>query len=103
MADIVLATLNARYLHAAFGLRYLLANLGPLRPRAGMLEFDIHQRPNDIAEALLAENPKIIGLGIYIWNAAPSAEVLATLKRVRPDVIVILGGPEVSYEVETQS
>ena len=102
MADIVLTTLNAKYIHAAFGLRYLLANVGPLRTAACIVEFDINQRPVDIAEALLARNPKIIGLGIYIWNVAPATEVVATLKRVRPDITVILGGPEVSYEAETQ-
>jgi radical SAM superfamily enzyme YgiQ (UPF0313 family) len=102
MADIVLTTLNAKYIHAAFGLRYLLANLGPLRADAAIAEFDINQRPVDIAEALLARNPKIIGLGIYIWNVAPATEVVATLKRVRPDITIILGGPEVSYETESQ-
>jgi len=60
--DIVLTTLNAKYIHAAFGLRYLLANLGNLQPRARLVEFDINQRPLDIAEALLAGDPKIIGL-----------------------------------------
>ena len=60
MADIVLTTLNAKYIHAAFGLRYLLANLGPLQPRACLAEFDINQRPLDIAEALLVLDPKII-------------------------------------------
>jgi radical SAM superfamily enzyme YgiQ (UPF0313 family) len=102
LADIVLTTLNARYIHAAFGLRYLLANLGPLRTAACFVEFDINQRPVDIAEALLARNPRIIGLGIYIWNVAPATEVVATLKRLRPDITVILGGPEVSYEAECQ-
>lgn len=102
MAEIVLATLNAKYIHAAFGLRYLLANLGELRPRATLLEFDIHQQPAQIAEKLLAENPKIIGLGVYIWNVTPTTEVVSTLKRIRPEVIIILGGPEVSYEVDRQ-
>jgi radical SAM superfamily enzyme YgiQ (UPF0313 family) len=102
VADIVLTTLNAKYIHTAFGLRYLLANLGPLRPRACLAEFDINQRPLDIAEALLARNPKIIGFGIYIWNVAPTIEVIATIKRVRPDIKIILGGPEVSYETENQ-
>src|ERR1700729_1546808 len=102
MADIVLATLNAKYIHAAFGLRYLLANLGELRPRAALLEFDINQRPIEIAESLLAENPKIIGLGVYIWNVTPTTELVSTLKRVRPDIKIILGGPEVSYEVDQQ-
>jgi len=34
----------------AFGLRYLLANLGELRPRAVLEEFIINQRPLEIAE-----------------------------------------------------
>lgn len=102
MADIVLTTLNAKYIHAAFGLRYLLANLGPLQSSACLLEFHINQRPTDIAEILLARNPKIIGFGIYIWNVAPATQVVATIKRLRPDITIILGGPEVSYEVESQ-
>ncbi len=102
MPDIILATLNAKYIHASFGLRYLLANLGPLRSRTQLLEFDINQRPGDIAEALLAHNPRIVGLGIYIWNVALTTEVVAILKRIRPDLIVILGGPEVSHETAQQ-
>jgi radical SAM superfamily enzyme YgiQ (UPF0313 family) len=102
MAEIVLTTLNAKYIHAAFGLRYLLANLGPLQSSACLLEFDINQRPTDIVEILLARNPKIIGFGIYIWNVAPATEVVATIKRLRPEITIILGGPEVSYEVEDQ-
>jgi radical SAM superfamily enzyme YgiQ (UPF0313 family) len=102
MPDIVLTTLNAKYIHAAFGLRYLFANLGPLQARAAIVEFDINQRPLEILEKLLARNPKIIGFGIYIWNAGMTTEVLAALKRVRPDIKVILGGPEISYETDQQ-
>ena len=102
MPDIVLATLNAKYIHASFGLRYLLANLGELRPRAVMEEFIINQRPLDIAEKILAHNPRIIGLGVYIWNVTLTTELVALLKNIRPDVIVVLGGPEVSYESDQQ-
>src|SRR3954451_4457264 len=102
MADIILTTLNAKYIHSAFGLRYLFANLGPLRSAACIVEFDINQRPIDVAEVLLAQNPKIIGLGVYIWNVTQACELVAALKRIRPDIIIILGGPEVSYEVDSQ-
>jgi radical SAM superfamily enzyme YgiQ (UPF0313 family) len=102
MPDIVLSTLNAKYIHAAFGLRYLFANLGELQARADIAEFDINQRPLDIAEALLVRNPRIIGLGVYIWNIAQTTELVAAIKRIRPEVTVILGGPEVSYETEQQ-
>ena len=101
-AEIVLSTLNAKYIHAAFGLRYLLANMGDLQPCTTIVEFDLTQRANDIAEVLLARNPKIVGLGIYIWNAQLSAEVVQILKRIAPEVVLILGGPEVSFETEQQ-
>jgi radical SAM superfamily enzyme YgiQ (UPF0313 family) len=102
MPEIVLTTLNAKYIHAAFGLRYLLSNLGDLQPRAYLVEFDINQRPIDIAEVLLARQPKVLGFGVYIWNVTETTEVVAAIKRVRPEIIVILGGPEVSYETEDQ-
>ena len=102
MADIVLSTLNAKYIHAAFGLRYLMANLGPLQSCARLVEFDINQRPLDIAEEILAEKPRIIGFGVYIWNVSQTTEVVSVLKRLRPELVIILGGPEVSYEWEQQ-
>ncbi len=102
MADILLTTLNAKYIHAAFGLRYLFANLAELQPRALIAEFDIHQRPLDIAEALLAREPKIIGFGVYIWNVTETIEVISAIRRVRPEIKIILGGPEVSHETEGQ-
>ena len=102
MPDILLTTLNARYIHAAFGLRYLMANLGPLRDRAVMLEFDINQRPIDILESILQQEPRIVGVGVYIWNAEQSLRLVADLKRVRPDILIVLGGPEVSHETDEQ-
>jgi radical SAM superfamily enzyme YgiQ (UPF0313 family) len=103
MSDIVLATLNAKYIHTAFGLRYLLANMGPLRERTELLEFTIQQRPADIVEALLAGAPKIVGLGVYIWNVELTKAVVELLARVAPHVTVVLGGPEVSHELEEQA
>lgn len=102
MADIVLTTLNARYHHAAFGLRYLYANMGNLQSRTAMLEFGINQHTVEILDAILEQNPRIVGVGVYIWNVEQVAQLVADLKRVRPDIVVVLGGPEVSYEIETQ-
>lgn len=100
--DIVLATLNAKYIHASFGLRYLMANLGELRERTVMAEFVINQQPLEIVEAILNHAPHIVGLGVYIWNVEQTTEVVALLKRIRPNLIIILGGPEVSYDTEGQ-
>ncbi|CAN5514021.1 B12-binding domain-containing radical SAM protein [soil metagenome] len=102
MTEVVLTTFNARYAHASFGLRYLHANLRALRERAAIVEFEISTRPIDAIEKILTLNPRIVGVGVYIWNALESLQLVSELKRLRPDITVIIGGPEVSYEVEQQ-
>jgi len=99
---ILLSTLNARYTHASLGLRYLLANMGELRAQTQLQEFVIGARASDVVERLLAHQPRIVGFGVYIWNVEETTRVVALLKRVAPEVMVVLGGPEVSYEPEQQ-
>ena len=101
-SDIVLTTINARYVHAALGLRYLAANMGELQPRTRIVEFVLGQRAFEIVEDLLALKPRIIGIGVYIWNVDECTRVVALLKKIAPQVTVVLGGPEVSYETNEQ-
>ncbi|MCK5813129.1 MAG: DUF4080 domain-containing protein [Cocleimonas sp.] len=96
-ANIILSTFNARYIHTAFGLRYLYANLGELQAVTSLDEFTIHERPIDVAEKLLNKKPKIIGFSVYIWNVSEVTQTVSLLKQISPDVIIVLGGPEVSH------
>lgn len=102
MPQIVLATVNAKYIHAAFGLRYLRANLHQYRDQSTILEFALSARPVDIVESILAAKPRIVGLSVYIWNVLAIEQVCDLLKTIDPSIKVILGGPEVSHELELQ-
>jgi len=102
VADICLVALNAKYIHASFGLRYLLANLGELRRHTRLMEFTIQDRALDMVEQVLAERPRLVGLGVYIWNAELAEAFVSHLTRVAPEVTVVLGGPEVSHEANAQ-
>lgn len=102
MPQILLSTLNARYIHASLGLRYLKANMDELDSETVICEFTINQRADFIAESILALEPVIVGFGVYIWNCEETHRVVALLKTLRPDLIIILGGPEVSYEHQEQ-
>lgn len=103
---ILLTTLNARYAHASLGLRYLLANMAELQAQTHLQEFVIGAKTTDLVEKLLSwqkrGNKLIIGFGVYIWNVEETTKLVALLKRVAPEVIVILGGPEVSHETGEQ-
>ena len=106
-APIVLATLNAKYIHASLGLRCLLANMArhggdDLQARSVLREFTIGLDPQAVVDALLALQPAIVGLGVYIWNVVQTTEVVRRLKAARPELLVVLGGPEVSHETDLQ-
>jgi radical SAM superfamily enzyme YgiQ (UPF0313 family) len=101
MKSILLVTLNAKYIHASLGLRYLYANLGELQSDTAIREFTIKTRPIDIVESLLEDEPSIVGFGVYIWNIEETYAVIAQLKTVAPHIKIIVGGPEVSYETES--
>lgn len=99
---ILLSTLNARYTHASLGLRYLLANMGPLQAQTRIQEFVIGAKTTDLVERILAHAPRIVGFGVYIWNVEETTRLVALLKRVAPQVTIVLGGPEVSHETGEQ-
>lgn len=108
--SIVLATLNARYIHASLGLRYLRANLerhgGPdLYHASRLCEYTVQRPRSEVLEDLAAQLTPgaVLGLGVYIWNVQATFELLQGLRARRPDVVVVLGGPEVSHELDTQA
>lgn len=95
---IILTTLNARFTHSAIGLRYLYANMQELQDDTKILEFSINDSIQTVAEKLLDNSPDIIGIGVYIWNVKEISELIHIIKKISPNIKIILGGPEVSYE-----
>jgi len=98
MSKIILTTLNSRYTHSSIGLRYLYANMQELQESTKILEFSINDALQTIAEKILLEEPSIIGIGVYIWNVALVSELIHILKKVSPETLIVLGGPEVTHE-----
>lgn len=98
--EIVLTTANARYFHCAFGLRRLEASLRISGYHPHVHEFTIQQSPFEIAEALLALHPQVIGFGVYIWNVELLNHVAEIMHAVSPGIVLIFGGPEMFGERE---
>ena len=112
--SILLCTLNAKFIHASLGLRYLLANMAKhggeeLAKCTKLLEFTINREIEEIARDLLSQlrtesknGIEIIGFGVYIWNVQETTELIRLIKNQSPQTIIVLGGPEVSHELESQ-
>ncbi len=97
---ILLTTLNARFAHASLALRYLYANMQELQQQTHILELTIQQNVEDMLEQIVNKNPHIIGFSVYIWNIEKTTQLIRELKILRPDISIIIGGPEVSYEYQ---
>lgn len=95
---IVLTTLNAKYIHTNLALRYLKVAAQP-QFESEIIEFTIKDPAFNITSELFQKKPDVIGFSCYIWNIEETITVIRMLRTVLPHTKIILGGPEVSYDV----
>lgn len=97
---ILLTTLNAKFTHHNLALRYLRAYCQPEFPELVVREYNINQQLSLIQSELVDQDPDVLGFSCYIWNIEQTLELITNIKKVLLDVVIVLGGPEVSYEYE---
>ncbi|NLZ49674.1 MAG: DUF4080 domain-containing protein [Clostridiales bacterium] len=96
---LVLTALNAKYVHTNLAVRYLREYTKDLDYECSIKEFSINDRLENILEALIAENPEVIGFSCYIWNIEMVIKLSKLIKKVNPNIEILYGGPEVSFDV----
>ena len=96
---VVLATLNAKYIHTSLALRYLKAYAQD-EFDIDIAEFTIKDPAMGIASDLFSKKPDVIGFSCYIWNIEETIVVADMLRKVLPETKIVLGGPEASYDTE---
>jgi anaerobic magnesium-protoporphyrin IX monomethyl ester cyclase len=94
----VLATLHSKYVHPSLALPLLAAYCGSDCGTLLIREFTVHEPKDQVLGALLAEKPDVVAFSVYLWNRRLTLELVDALAAVRPELRVILGGPEVSFE-----
>ncbi|AEI39308.1 B12-binding domain-containing radical SAM protein [Paenibacillus mucilaginosus] len=100
MKSIVLSTLNAKYIHTSLALRYLKSFSEKDFPDIRIAEYTIKDPAMNIVMDLYQKQPDVVGFSCYIWNIEETIVVVSMLKKIMPQVTVVLGGPEVSYDTE---
>ncbi|MFJ7747307.1 B12-binding domain-containing radical SAM protein [Peribacillus sp. NPDC097295] len=96
--NIIISTLNAKYIHTSLSIRYLKAYAQP-EYDAQLAEYTIKDPIMNIVGDLYSKKPDVIGFSCYIWNIEETMKVVAMLKKIKPELVIILGGPEVTYDV----
>ena len=95
--NILLSTLNSKFIHSSLALRYLRA-FGRTKGQAyDIVEYTINMPVLDIISDLTEHDADVVGFACYIWNIDMTLHVASLLKSVRPQIKIVLGGPEVTY------
>ncbi len=97
---ILLTAVNAKYIHSCPAVYSLRAS--SVHPEiVEIAEFTINDRYQDILAGILEREADIIGFSTYIWNTDVIEDLIADVRRVRGDgVVLFAGGPEASYAPE---
>lgn len=102
MKKIILSALNTRHTHSALALGYLKAYYEQFNDSTAVkiVEYDLNQTNETIISSLISEEPEILAFSVYIWSVERILTIADAIKTAFPETLIILGGPEVSYNSE---
>lgn len=95
---VLLSAINAKYIHSNLAVRYLKRYCGTQIQGIDISEFSINDNIDRILKRLYKSGADIYGFSCYIWNINMVLSICSSLKKAKPEAVIILGGPEVSYD-----
>ena len=99
----VISTLNSKYIHSSLAPWCLAAGVEAYCDEgivAEVVEGTINEIANDVKARIVAHAPQVIGFCCYIWNIKQTIEMICLVKEQLPHTLIVLGGPEVSYNAQ---
>lgn len=94
----VLVAINSQYVHSNLGVRYLEAACSEPCGEVTVMEFSMNEALMHIFSSIIRETPDVVAFSCYIWNSELVAKLCADLRKSNPEMILIAGGPEVSFD-----
>ena len=95
---ILLTAINSKFVHSNLAVRYLRAFTKDMPYECTIREFSINDREEKILEEIIKEKPDVVAFSTYIWNVEMISRLSEIIKRVNPNIEILYGGPEVSYD-----
>lgn len=95
---VLLAGLNAKYIHSSLALYSLAAVCRAKGQTVEVVEYTINQEFLHVLGDIADREPDVVGFACYIWNRQMTLKITSELKKILPEVLVVLGGPEVSAD-----
>lgn len=95
---LLLTTLNSKFTHSSLALRYIKSYLKKFGHEVDMEEYTINNTIDFIQGQIYKGHYDVVTFSCYIWNFEMTLEIAKNLKKVSPNLTIIFGGPEVSFD-----
>ena len=94
----LLTTLHSKYVHASLALPCLAAYCGDECGEIMIREYSVHEPKESLLARIVGCGADVVCFSVYIWNRTLTLELVACLKQINPQLKIVLGGPEISFE-----
>ncbi|HAA81440.1 MAG: Radical SAM domain protein [Caldanaerobacter subterraneus] len=94
----LLVGINAKYYHTNLAIRNIRKFCHPYDIE--IFETTINDSTDFMLESVVEKEPDVVGISCYIWNIEIALNLAENIKKILPKVILVLGGPEASYDVD---
>lgn len=95
---VIFAGINSKYIHTALGLRYISEYCRQQGNEVALIEETINTPVLTVLEKLMKEQADVYAFSVHIWNKLVVYRLISMLKKLRPQAVVIVGGPEVAFD-----
>ena len=101
MKKILLVGINSQYVHLNIAVRTLKKFVeSNSDEKIEIYETNINNQLLNIIKDIFEKQPDVVIFSTYIWNKEYVFDITCELKKILPNVKIVLGGPEVSYKWE---
>lgn len=97
---VLLTAINSKYIHTGLGLRYVGEYAKAQGHEVQLLEETINSQSLDVFEKIMGADAEVYGFSVHIWNKPFVMRLIAMLRKLRPQAIIVVGGPEVAFDAQ---
>lgn len=94
----LLTAINSKYIHTGLGVRYVREYAKKQGHDVDLLEETINTPILSVLEKIMAQDYKVYGFSVHIWNKQFVFKLISMLRSLKPQAIIVVGGPEVSFD-----
>lgn len=98
--QVVLSAINSKYIHTGLGLRYVGEYAKAQGHEVILIEETINTPILAVLEKIMAQQARVYGFSVHIWNKPFVFRLIRMLRQLRPEAAIVIGGPEVAFDAE---